>query len=373
MEIKILDGHAATARMACEKFQEAWHALFRSCRWATGFQAPAFALAWYETYAATAEPVLVIAEDGHDLVGLLALAWDGGSYRLFNVGDHQAEYHAWIAADHLANAFIIEALSALSETFPRSSLSFRYLPPDAPTAWLDEAHPLRDSLSIRKVSRPLIRLIDDQQIETSLRKRSNRSRLNRLRKACGGELTSRVIGTEEELATVIDEIARHYDQRQSTLNGIRPFLDDADKKEFHLKLMRAGCLHAFTLHAGSSFVAAIISVKSGRCLSLGILAHAIDLAPCSPGKFGVLFMALAALRDDYDLIDLTPGGDWKDRFANDGDWVLEAKVWFDRRAMMKARLNEQAISSLKWLLRPCGPMPQKIRQLLAVSARRIKR
>lgn len=244
MEVQIICPDAATSRLACEGFRSAWRSLHDQCTWATGYQTPEFATAWYRTYAPIAQPLLVIAESAGDkrLVGLLALAQERGSDRIMNVGDHQSEYHAWLANEEVdgADPFIVSALDALRARFPHGSLLFRYLPPGTPTGWLNGRGPWRASVTTRQVSRPLIRLGDGEQIEKTLRKKSNKSRLNRMCKAGGGELTSRTIETEAELATIIDDVARHYDLRQGAVNGVTPsrILDDnrLAKIEFETEL-----------------------------------------------------------------------------------------------------------------------------------------
>jgi RimJ/RimL family protein N-acetyltransferase/CelD/BcsL family acetyltransferase involved in cellulose biosynthesis len=370
MKIRILDGDEARSRLACEEFQRSWRSLCDACAWSTGYQSPEFAIAWYETYAAIAQPLVVFTEagDSKELVGLLALAVEAASDRIFNVGDHQSEYHSWIARTELADEFIVAAVIALRERFPGGSLLFRYLPPNAPTAWFNAAGELSSLVSTREVSRPLIRLVDDQQIERTLHKKGNKSRLNRLRKEAGGGLTF-AIATELELRAIIDEVARYYDLRQGAVNGVSPFKDDVFKKEFYLRLMSAGILHALVLRAGSSLAAAILSVKSGDCLSIGVLAYSVYLARHSPGKFGVLFLSRVALQDGYHLIDLTPGGQWKERFANDSDSVIETKVWFDKRAAARAVRGAKALMLLKRSLALFGVTPQAVRNAAATFRR----
>ncbi len=367
MEIRIIEGPEAEALLAREDFLRAWRALHDGCPWATGFQTPAFACAWYDAYAASAAPLLVVGGAGgsSEPEGLLVLAQETGSGRILHVGDHQAEYHAWLARPDGGNAFIVAALAALRARFPQGALVFRYLPPDAPAEWLHEGAVWHDLVSIREVRRPFIRLGDGQQIEATLRKKSNKSRLNRLRKVGGDALTFGTLTSETELAAVIDELARHYDLRQGAINGVTPFHDDACKKRFYLNLMASGLLHAFVFRAGEALAAAILSVKSGETLSIGVFAHSVLLARHSPGKFGVLFLCREALGEGRTLVDLTPGGPWKERFANDGDTVREVTVRFDKRAASKAARTQGALTLMKRALALVGATPQTVRDATA--------
>ena len=210
MSIRILSGDEALSSLSSDRFLGRWQSLYDDCPWSTGCQSPAFATAWYEAYAVENDPLFVVADcpDKPAMEGLLALALERKSGRIVNVGGHQAEYDCWIARPDLGDEFIRAALSLLRERYPDKALCFRYLPPSAPVRWLTDPGPLSGLISSRRIRRPLINLGDATRIEASFRKRSNRSRLNRLRKLCGGEIVFRKIATEAELEEFIDEIAR---------------------------------------------------------------------------------------------------------------------------------------------------------------------
>src|SRR5690606_38129750 len=111
----------------------AWRQLHTACPWGTVFQGPAFADAWYETYAAVQDPVVVLGwAENRELAGLLLLAQDRASGMLTHVGAHQAEYQAWLALPESADRFPIEALAAIRQAGLASRLPFRYLAPGTP-------------------------------------------------------------------------------------------------------------------------------------------------------------------------------------------------------------------------------------------------
>ena len=365
MEIGFLSGAQATDRLRQQSFVDAWERLRAACPWATGYQSAAFVLAWYESYADTMEPLLVTAQGAAsgEFDGLLALAREKETGALVNAGGHQAEYDCWIARDAASDSFISAALTRLRERHPGASLRFRYLPPGCPLGWIDGDRALGRLAERRDIPRPLLALESEQAFADKLRKKGNKSRLNRLRDAGGGELSCSTITDEAELAVLIDEIARNYDSRQEAMNDVRPFGDDERKKDFHLRLLRAGVLHAFVLRAGSSMVSAILSVKSGDTLSVGVLSHSVELAEHSPGKFGMLFLAREAASQGYRTIDLTPGGAWKDRFASTHDSVTELTIRFSAMQARVVALREQALASTKQLLAVAGVTPQDIRRL----------
>ena len=133
--------------------------------------------------------------------------------------------------------------------------------------------------------------------------------------------------------------------------------------------MRTGVLHAVVLRAGSSLVASILSIKSRDYLSVGVFAHSPYLASASPGKFGMLFLARAALGEGYRFIDLTPGGEWKERFANDSDVAHEVAVRFDPNAARKAAWGERILAVSKKALKLFGLTPDMMRSSVAMVRR----
>lgn len=365
MDVRLLQERDTREALDGGTFAAAWDALHGACPWATGYQARGFARAWYESYADTYAPLLAIAEEADGTaIGLLALAQHRASGQLVNLGAHQAEYHGWLAGPEMGDQFILAALRRLRAAFPGNALRFRYLPPGAPTRWLDADAELARLAEVHVVPHPLIRLEDEERRFTErLCKKSNKSRLNRLRDACGGLLVGSEIASEAELAAVIDEIAHNYDTRQSAANATRPFAEDPCKRDFHLRLLREGVLHGYVLHAGSRFVAAVLSVRSRDVLSVGIFAHSAELAEFSPGKFGMAWLARDAARAGFRTIDLTPGGDWKDRFATEHDTVADLTLRFSLRAARWHAGKRGLERSAKRMLAGIGLTPQDLRRM----------
>lgn len=365
MDTRSLQGREAADRLDHGDFAAAWDVLHAACPWATGYQSRGFARAWYGSYAARFEPLLVIAEDADGaLAGLLALAREPSSGALVNVGAHQAEYHAWLARPEHGEAFILAALRHLRAAFPAGTLRFRYLAPKAPTGWLRTDPDIARLAEVHAVPRPLLKLADEErEFAKRMRKSSNKSRLNRLRLACDGELAGIEIGSEPELSATIDEIARNYDTRQGAANRVRPFADDPCKRDFHLRLFREGVLHGYVLRGGARFVAAVLSIRSRDVLCVGVFAHSADLADLSPGKFGIAWLARDAARAGFGLIDLTPGGAWKDRFATDHDNVIDVTLRFCLRAARRNARRRRLEGLAKRMLESAGLTPQRLREL----------
>ena len=164
--IEILQGEEADRLLADPAFVADWAELCEVCPWATPFQSPAFAATWYRVYRSRANPVLVLSGENGGLQSLLPLAHIPSRNQLAVAGTWHAEYHAWLCAAHLGDAFPAAAFPALAREFPSLPVSFCFLPPNAPTAWLGEGQPRRVAL-VEARRRPLVQFGDGKEIGSS--------------------------------------------------------------------------------------------------------------------------------------------------------------------------------------------------------------
>jgi CelD/BcsL family acetyltransferase involved in cellulose biosynthesis len=346
-KVELIRGEMADALLKDAQFQQAWAELEATCMWSTSCQSWGFADAWLSVYRNTHEALLVVQRDGAGLVGLLPLAIDRVSGQLVHVGAHQAEYQVWLAIESNATSFIELALDALAGSHPGRRLELQYLPPGSPVDWCKSGSPWGDRTILQEKKRPLLALGPNSPVEESLRKKSNKSRINRLKKIA--PLTLVQLQTREQLAEVIDTIADYCDLRQGAINASLPFRDDPRKKEFCLQsLERPGITHASALMLGDMVVAANIGLKNRTSVSLGIVVHSPFLAEHSPGKLLILLLARELGRQGFTDFDLTPGGDmYKDRSADHYDTVHTLRVFFDQvdhlREAAKARVRTATI------------------------------
>ena len=97
MQSEVVSGSEAGELLAQQQFREDWQKLSDECPWATSFQGPDFAVAWYQCYQDRFTPLLLLSrdEDGR-LTGLLTLAVGASDGAVVVAGDVQAEYQAWI-------------------------------------------------------------------------------------------------------------------------------------------------------------------------------------------------------------------------------------------------------------------------------------
>jgi CelD/BcsL family acetyltransferase involved in cellulose biosynthesis len=350
-KVELIQGDAAAALLRDPEFRQAWSKLASTCMWSTSCQTWAFADAWLSVYQDTHEALLVIQRNGSELDGLLPLAIKRASGSIVHVGAHQAEYQVWLATEPNADSFIELALDALAVAYPGKRLELQYLPPGSPISWCRNGSRWAQKVLLQEKRRPLLALGPNSAVEESLRKKSNKSRINRLKKIA--PLTLVQIKTREQLSAVIDTIADYCDLRQGAINSSFPFRDDPRKKEFCLRLLvRPGITHASALMLGDRVVAANIGLLNRTSVSLGIVVHSPFLAEHSPGKILILLLARELGQQGFSDFDLTPGGDmYKDRSADHSDTVYVLRVCFSRidylREAAKARVRAGAIHLLQ--------------------------
>jgi hypothetical protein len=177
--------------------------------------------------------------------------------------------------------------------------------------------------------RPLLALGPGSEVEKSLRKKSNKSRINRLKNIAPLKLVQ--IKTRDELERVIDTIADFCDLRQGAIHSSLPFRADPKKKEFWLRLAETpGAVHGVLLMLGDKIIAAHIGPIYRTTVSLGIIVHSPFYAQHSPGKLLILMLARELSREGFTHLDLTPGGDeYKARSADRWDEVQIATFHFN--------------------------------------------
>ncbi len=333
-KVTVARGDDARALIGDPHFRSAWSALAQACPWATPWQSLDHAEIWFSVYREPFDPLLVFQHDSAgDLIGLLILAVNRQTGDIVHVGAHQAEYQVWLATEPNGNLFIQHALGALAARYPDRRLRFQYLPSNTPLEWCRKRGWAVPRVILRRHLRPSLALGPNSRVEELLRKKSNKSRLNRLRRH--GPVALVELGTPEERARHFDTIGDFCDFRQGAINASLPFHDDPRKKELWLRLMeKPGLVHASALMVGDRIAAAHIGPIDGKSVSLGIIAHSPFLADHSPGKLLMLLLARELGRQGFASFDLTPDGVYKDRFADQSDIVHSLTVYFDPAAYL---------------------------------------
>ena len=333
MQIRILRDDAARAFLRSDELVSEWERLHAGCPWATVFQAPGFARAWYDVYAAAGDgeyrPVIVAGRDpAGRLCGLLPLAQRRGSRALVAAGAHQAEYQGWIAERDCGGDFGAAAFEALAREGLSSRLTLRYTPAGLPDEWRRERAATSGAFRAvrRPVKRPLIDLADLSGVEERL-KGSLLKRSQKMLKRDGGEVRLERVDDREAAVALLDRMIPMYDLRQGARYGVLPFQDDARKLAFHRALLRdTDLLRVSVLRAGDHLASIRIDTRNGHELLANLFTHSPVLARWSPGALHNVLLAKEAAAEGWRTMDLSPGEGYKADLANAWDEVAIVDV-----------------------------------------------
>lgn len=367
MTIQFLRAKDAWVWLQDKAHGQRWDTLSQCCPWATSFQSRAFATTWYEVYAERYEPLLICAQaaDGQ-LTGLLLLAIEKKSGELVWAGTHHAEYQVWLSRPKESDEFMLAALEHLRRAFPTQSLFCKYLPPATPLAWVKSARLRGSAVELLSSPRPLLQIGDGSVIAASLKKKSNKSRLNRLRQV--GEIKFEQITDPVVLAAMFADISAYTDLRQGAVHDVLPFRLDPLKQPFHLALLRhPDLVHVTVMKVGEQVVAAHFGIRNSHDVTLWLFAHSPFFALHSPGKFHLLLLGEMLAKQGITTFDLTPGGDpWKERFATEHDQVHTLRVIFDSgNNQLKKRKAQQRFEAIaKRGFQLVGLSPHQVRSLI---------
>lgn len=356
-EVEIVRGEKTLQLLGTDAFRERLTDLYARCPWSTVFQSLPFLDAWYRSYDASYEPLLVTGVDeGKNLVGLLPLAVEKASGALVVAGANQAEYQTWLALSELRAEFVEAALESLREAFPRGQLQLAFIRPDTPLESFRAGGAWNGSSDLRSAPRPLMALGDGSKLRESLKKKSNKSRLNRLEKL--GTLQIQHIERFEEMEAELDEIFAFNDIRKGAVFGKLPFRKDPRKRLFHvLQLKAPRLLHVSVLRLDGKVISAHIGARDRDQVLLGILTHSPFLAEHSVGKLHLLLLGILLAEEGFREFDLTPGGAYKDRFATHHDEVFVLTIFFRRGDRLRYKAHRRMAGLARKALRRLSEEP----------------
>lgn len=353
MKIEILIGDDAVRLISDPRFRKQWKALYDKCPWRTVFQGEDFVVTWYETYQSRFSPILVVGKNGdRELTGLFALATDKESGKLVVAGANNSEYHAWLADPQDGNTFIESTLQSLREKFPNKSLLLLFVLPNVPLEWLKPGNPWAGQCSLRPHPRGLMAIGDGSSFKDTLRKKKQ-NKINRLKRL--GNLHLDQIRDPQELESVFDEIISYQTLRMKAIYNLADTPEDPFKKQLYSNLMRLpGMLHATVLRLDDKLVSAQIHMYNNDQVLLGLITHAPFYSKFSPGELHVLMLGAELAKENVPIFDLTPGGDYKDRYATHHDEAYAFEIFFSRAQYLRYRIKRSLIELCKLILKPFG-------------------
>src|SRR5262245_29950375 len=360
MKIEILADNTAKKLLEDAKFLEKWEKLYDKCPWGSVFQSADFVDTWYETYFNQFAPVIVTGlNGGGERVGLFTLAVDTKSGELVVAGSKLAEYHSWWAEPQDADTFIESALEKLSGQFPNRSLTLLFAPPNAPVEWAEAGNRWSRRCNVRKLSRGLMEIGDGSGFKETLRKKKQ-SKINRLKRL--GELHLDRIHDSDELGVVFDELTTYQTLRLRAIYNLSDVPSDQLKKTFHMNLMRLPrMLHATALRVDEKLISAQIHFYNREQVLLWLITHSPFYARYSPGELHTLMIGAELAKEEVPVFDLTPGGNYKDRYATNYDEVYVIIVFFNRAHCIRYKLKRRLAETAKSAIRVFNITPEQTR------------
>jgi CelD/BcsL family acetyltransferase involved in cellulose biosynthesis/RimJ/RimL family protein N-acetyltransferase len=333
-----------------DEFCLRWQALYDACGWATVFQSPVFIKTWHGIYQNVFDLVFVYEQtESGNLTGLLPLALEKSTGRLCAAGDFHAEYQTWLARQENGNSFVQKAFDAIKREFPGKKLQFLFLAPGTPLDWLQKKNNLSERAVRQTHPRPLIEVGDGEKFEESLRKKGNKSRLRQLRRY--GEVRLERLETAEQFGAVFDEIEDYTKLRLSALHNFLPAADP-NRKLLHQALMNlpGDLVHASILKVGDKIASAKFALRNRNEMLLCLTSMSPFLSAQSPSKLHILMLGREFARAGIPIFDLSPGGDYKDRFATHHDNAYSLNVFYDKNELRYYRSKRKAANFTKYNL-----------------------
>lgn len=330
-----------------------WSRLYTDCTWATEYQSPQFLRTWFDVFESRFDPLIVRETDASgDTSGLLFLALSKDQRRLIVAGGGQAEYHGWLSVPGNSHDFIQRAIALAQQNYGRM-VRFTNLMRDVPIAALVAHAQTAKQIITNHDSRPLLDVRHRESLEAVLRKKGNKSKMNRLKKL--GALEFQRISTIEEFEACIDDIARIFDERQKVHNGVTVF-DNPLHRDFPLEYVRRhpDLSRVFTLKLDEKIIGALIGHKCRDALVIDIIAFDLEYQKYSPAKFVIYLAALELNKEEFTYLDLTPGDEWKKQYQSTNEVVFCLDVFPSERAALTSSGIALAKSAAKFALNSLG-------------------
>ncbi len=345
-----------------------WQALYDQAEGALPYLSPGFFRVWTECYQDEYDIVVVVARDGAgDLLAVWPLARQG--LEITGIGSYQAEYQGWLCGAESSSEFFSLAVELLSETYPRATVRMKYVLPGHEADALQAFARGRANARLRVHRRPLLAM-DIDAIKATLKKKSNRSKLNRLKRL--GDLELKRVVDADDFDRYMDRAFAAYDLRQGAQNDTCPFLEDGHKREFHRRwlLEHPDDVAVSLLTLDDVPIAAFFGVRIRGALANAIVAHDPRVSDHSASKLHIYLFAEELAEEGITHLDLTPGGDaWKDRFATEFQEVYELTYWCDPNELSRIERAQRRLDTLKKALGLFGLTPDQLREGVAMARR----
>lgn len=330
LAIEILRGRDAAIRLSEPAFLDDWQRLLRTCPWASAYQSEQFVTTWYRTYSAAFEPLIAVGRtQTGEVEGLFFLAVDRSDGQLTVAGASHAEYQAWLAGASNGESFIVAAIRRLAEMFPGGKLTLLFVLPETPIGWARPDGALSGHCYIRNFKRGLLDIGDGGTLSDILRKKLQ-NKVNRLKRL--GALTFERVASPEAFSSLFDEFNLFQNLRLKAVYNLPGGDTDGLRKPFYDGLFSStGLIDATALRLDGRPISIQIHLRNNDHLVLGLISHSPFHARYSPGAIHLVMLGMRLAEDGVPVFDLTPGGDYKDRYATHHDEVCVINIFFNRK------------------------------------------
>src|SRR5215471_8704052 len=227
--------------------------------------------------------------------------------------------------------------------FPGRVLQLLFVPPGVggtpPARW-------RSRYVWRPIPRPFLATNPADSVRASLRKKSNKSKFSQLKRR--GKYRFERVCNAGAFTTLLDEMIPLYELRLGAVHDALPFRHDEMKKGFYQALQReTDLLHVTVMRVDDELIAAHIGMRTENMVMAGILAQSPRYARNSVGKLLYFELALLLEHEGVECLDLTPGGEYKDRFATHFRGAGSVTILFSYSAARRYRLRRRLIDAAK--------------------------
>ena len=296
---------------------DSWDRLVHSSTTRSVFQTHAWHTAWWQTFGAQQELVLLRATDDSGLVGLLALAVDRDGVVRF-VGHRESDYVDWICAEDRDDVRKILLQDALTHAGRWKRIDLHNVPTTSPSvAVLEQSGLAATRMQTNPCPTLLIRGHEEFFAEV-LRKKGLRRRLNFFLKQEGYRATH--LRRAAEILPELDAFFEQHIGRWSNTPYPSLFHDD-DKREFYRNATRAldgtGWLRFTKLETAAGPIAFHYGFVYDDSFLWYKPSFDIALAQRSPGEALIKELLDAAAAEGVAEFDFTVGDEeFKRRFTN---------------------------------------------------------
>lgn len=318
VNVEVLVGKQVLELLSDSLFLKKWDLLYDACPWVTIYQRKDFVISWYKTYSELRLPLLVRADYGNELIGLLTLS------KKNNLIKGIGEYHVWISTVFNSNTFIEEAITEIWRKFPGADFQFRFLPGTTPLEWITSQQWKKKCLLLR-FSQPIME-IDEAYVSQELRKKNRREKINRLKRL--GHLEFEHITDKVIFSKIFDDIAAQYDFRKGALYNKSRFTGSPLARQSLFTLFDLGLLHVSVLKLDNEIIASNVGTIAKPWIHLsGMNTHSPVYSKYSPGILHFLMLCKSLAEEGYESFDLTPGGEsYKDSLASRHAVAYELRI-----------------------------------------------